>query len=118
MNCLECLDLLQRRLDGDAQAESVDLERHLSECADCRARHGAVPQLAEGLRLLASPLPPAGLSNRIVNRVLAEHRGALSFQRRLIAAAAIAAGLLLASGVALQIFRPAGNGGPDESQLV
>ena len=36
MNCPECQELLQRRLDGEILANSPELERHLSECLACR----------------------------------------------------------------------------------
>jgi hypothetical protein len=104
MNCLECQDLLQARLDGRAVADRAALDRHLGDCADCRERHSAAQRLAEGLRRLAPPAPSAGLSARIVSNVLAERRAGLRFRRR-VWAAAVAAGLLLGVFTGYQAFR-------------
>jgi hypothetical protein len=109
------LDLLQRRLDGEAVGERTALDVHLAACAECRERHAAVPSLNAGLRRLALPAPPAGLSARIASRALAERRAALGFRRRVMTAAAIAAGLLLACLAGLQLSRWA-TSEPDESR--
>jgi hypothetical protein len=117
MNCPECLDLLQRRLDGLVLTGRTELDRHLAECPECRARHRSVQHLSDGLRLLDWPAPPAGLSQRIAGRILAERRAALTFRRRVLTASAVAAGLVLASLAAIQIYR-AGTESSDGPQLV
>jgi hypothetical protein len=95
MNCPECQDLLQRRLDGDLPPARTALDGHLAECAECRARHIAAQRLADGLRLLPRPVPPAGLAQRIVSRALEQRRTDRAWRRRTWTAAAVAAGLLL-----------------------
>jgi predicted anti-sigma-YlaC factor YlaD len=97
MNCPESHDLLQRRLDGRPGDGGAGLEGHLAECAACRDRHAATQRLAEGLRLLARPAPSEALAGRIVARLLAERRSRLRWRRRVLAAAALAAGLLVAA---------------------
>jgi hypothetical protein len=104
MNCPECQDLLQERLDGRAPADRAALEDHLRGCADCRERHLAAQRLTEGLRRLPAPAPSPGLTGRIVAQVLAERRAALRFRRR-VWAAAVAAGLLLMAFASYQGYR-------------
>lgn len=96
MNCREFEERLQQRLDGELASESADSNRHLSECATCRALHAAAGRLEQGLRrrLLERPLSPDGLTGRIVSQVLAEQR-VTRRQRRIAVVAALAAGLLL-----------------------
>ena len=55
MNCLECQNLLQQRLDGDRIAESDALEQHLNQCAGCRDQHTASLRLLDGLKELPRP---------------------------------------------------------------
>src|SRR5688572_10888218 len=102
MTCCESLDLLHKRLDGEAVPLAA-LEQHLRECAACRDLHRAGDLLAEVSRRLPQPLPRADLSGRIVQAVLAERRPIL---RRfpLIAVGALAASLLIA--VALYFSLP------------
>jgi hypothetical protein len=94
MNCPDCHDLLQQYLDTGIAPDPARLEPHLAVCEDCRGHHSAALRLAEGLRLLARPVPPAGLAGRIVGNVLGQHQAALRFRRRLRIAVAVAAGLL------------------------
>jgi hypothetical protein len=103
MNCREAEQLLQGRLDGEAPGVAHgELERHLRECAVCRMLHATAERLQEGLpRWAAAVTPPAGLAERIVLRVQAERKR----RRRWISAAALAAGLLLATFIS-QVYRP------------
>lgn len=96
MNCPDCQQLLQERLDGLPIREPAELEKHLAGCAACRGLHAAAGRLLEGLRHLKPPAPPAGLQDVIVREVLADRQARLVFRRRLIAVSAVAAGLLLA----------------------
>ncbi len=101
MNCEVAQELLQQSLDG-TPIESPEWLAHLRHCADCRALASAGRRLQDGLRLLAAPLPPADLAERIVERVLLERRRARRrTQRRWAAGLALAAGLLLALGLRL-----------------
>lgn len=96
MNCTESLDLLNQRLDGTPSADRAALAEHLSSCPECRALHAVAGRLEDGLRLLAPPAPPPGLNAAIVGRVLEDRRARLRLRRTWFAAAAVAAGLLLA----------------------
>ncbi len=97
MNCVECQELLQQRLDGDPIPDRATLDAHVGGCAECRSWHSAVGRLTEGLRLLTPPVPREGLSDRIVARVLADRRSSVRWRRRLMVATALAASLLLAA---------------------
>lgn len=94
MNCPECQDLLQRRLDGEAVADR-DLEQHLAECPECRERHALAPRLLERIAARPRTSPPPDFAQRVVNRVLLER--SLRWRRvalRLTVAGALAASLL------------------------
>ncbi len=96
MNCLECQELLQRVLDGESHDERrTEVEPHLTICTNCREFHAAGQRLLEGLRYMPTPMPPADLTAKVTSRVLSQGRR-LRFQRRVVAAAALAATLLLA----------------------
>ncbi len=97
MNCLESLDLLQRRLDGErAFADRPALDAHLASCPECRARHATALRLEEGLRVLPRAVPPPDFARRIGKEVLRERAGR-QFRRRLVVGFALAASLLLAA---------------------
>ena len=96
MSCFEYQQRLQRRLDGAPDPETAVSARHLAECAECRALEAAVGRLEEGLRL-RPPAPPAGLVERIVERILTDRRDRTRLRWRPYAAAAFAASLLLAT---------------------
>ncbi len=99
MNCLECQELLQRRLDGLPVPDRAGLDRHLATCPECRERHAAVALLREGLRALPRPQPPADLAGRTAALVL--HDRARRVRLRRWAGVALAAVLLLAVGAYL-----------------
>jgi anti-sigma factor RsiW len=96
MNCQDYHSYLQRLLDGDSPGEEDALGEHLAQCAQCRAWHAAALRLAAGLHLLQSPIPPAGLTDRVFSRALAERRQRVSWRRRLTTLA-VAASLLFVS---------------------
>ncbi len=95
MNCLECQELLQRRLDGQPVPDRAALERHLAICVDCRERHAAAGLLLEALRTPSQPQPSLDLAERTAALVLRDRR-ARQFRRRLWTGLAVAASLLLA----------------------
>jgi anti-sigma factor RsiW len=96
MNCLACEELLQDRLDGaPSGAHDAALAGHLASCPACREKYAAASRLAEGLRLLAPPAPPVGMSRRVVAAVLAERRGRLRRQRWARVAVGLAAAVLV-----------------------
>jgi hypothetical protein len=96
MNCLECQDDLQRRLDGGHGGDDKGLEQHLAACASCRETHAAALRLQQGLRQLRRLVPPADLGTRIAAAVLkdrAHRRGRMT--RRLYLTAALAASVFV-----------------------
>src|SRR5262245_5989505 len=95
MNCLECQELLQRRLDGEPLQDRAELDRHLVACPECRERHAAAQVLADGLKLLPRAAPPEGLAQRLAARVLGDR--AVRLRRRVWGGVALAASLLLAA---------------------
>jgi predicted anti-sigma-YlaC factor YlaD len=97
MNCPDCLELVQRQLDGAPVPEGAALDEHLAGCRDCREWSAATRCLAEGLRTLPPPLPPVGLVDRVVGGVLRQGRARLRRRRWLMGGAAAAAALLVAS---------------------
>ncbi len=101
MNCEVAQELLQQSLDG-TPIESPEWLAHLRQCADCRALASAGRRLQDGLRLLAAPLPPADLAERIVEGVLLERRRARRrVRRRWTGGLVLAASLLVALGLRL-----------------
>jgi predicted anti-sigma-YlaC factor YlaD len=73
MNCLECQERLQERLDGLPTADQEAVDRHLAACVPCRERHAAAARLEEGLRLTVPAAAP-GLAARVAAAVLADRR--------------------------------------------
>src|SRR5437773_8823973 len=95
MNCIECEQLLQQQLDGEAMADRTALDVHLASCACCRARHAAAQRLVDSLRLLPVPVPPEGMSAAIVASVLEQQRAGRRSRRRVLSAAALAASIIV-----------------------
>ena len=81
MNCLECQELLQRRLDGELPADSAALEQHLRVCPTCREQHQSAQVLLDGLRAAVPPMPPEYLAPRIVAAVVQDQKRQLHFRR-------------------------------------
>jgi predicted anti-sigma-YlaC factor YlaD len=95
MNCPDCLDFLQRRLDGSQEAVPAALDVHLARCGDCRAWFAAAQRLQEGLRCQAAPSAPAYLTDAIVSAIVIRQR-LRRLRRWLVAGAAVAAGVCIA----------------------
>lgn len=97
MNCLECQELLQRRLDGETGPGPLALEQHLAKCQSCRHTHAAGLLLLEGLKALP-PVPrlPADFAQRMTRNVLRDrqHRQA-RMRRRVWLTVGLAASILL-----------------------
>lgn len=109
MNCRDCQDVLQRRLDGAPEGDGpAGLARHLESCAACRDRFAAARRLRTGLALLEAPAPPHGFAGRVVARVLRDHQ-ARALRRRLTRVVAAAACLALAV-LAAYALRPSDSG--------
>src|SRR5262245_13175670 len=93
MNCLECQEILQQRLDGRPVPDRAALDRHLASCPECRERHAAVAPLLKGLRALPRAEPPADLAERTTALLLRDRLTRLR-RRRLWAGVALAASVL------------------------
>lgn len=95
MNCLECRELLQKRLDGEVISAPA-LERHLSECAACREQHAGAGRLLEALQQLPPVKAPANLAQSMVAQVIKDrlHRQQ-RVRRRVFATMALAASVLV-----------------------
>jgi predicted anti-sigma-YlaC factor YlaD len=94
MTCRDWQHLLQAHLDGTTDA---GLEDHLRACPDCATQRQAIRRLLDGLALLASPAPPAGLSEHLTARLIAEDRTRRRqrLHRRLVPVLSLAAAALL-----------------------
>jgi hypothetical protein len=96
MNCLECRELLQRRLDGEQVSDAPGLEQHLSQCATCREQHGGALRMVTVLQKLPKPTSPAGFAGRIVAEVLDDRRRRRQkMRRRVFVTMALAASVLV-----------------------
>src|SRR5262249_21807300 len=95
MTCLGGQHPWQTRVDGLPGARPAVLEQPLATCPACREQWAAVLRLQDGLRLLAAPLPPPGLAQRVTALALAERRAWLRRRRWLRAACALAAALFV-----------------------
>jgi anti-sigma factor RsiW len=102
MNCDDCRQRLQARLDGETVGGD-DLDGHLRHCPECRALHAAAGRLHVGLLSAAASVPPAGLADRIVAGVLADRRSRQRSRRVLVFALA---GLAAAAALALAVMLP------------
>lgn len=108
MNCHDCQEWLQRRLDGEAVEDAV-VAGHLADCADCRSRLDAAQRLLEGLRWLTPPQPAAGFAQRTLALVLAERRARLR-RRWAGSMVAMAASLLVVALVGWNLSRDTDHG--------
>ncbi|MBI2805196.1 MAG: hypothetical protein HYX68_09490 [Planctomycetes bacterium] len=96
MNCLDCQDLLQKRLDGDPLGNGEALEQHLNQCAPCRETHAAAALLLETLPRIAPPGAPADFARTVTAEVLRDRRVRLAkMRRRVWVTAALAASVLM-----------------------
>lgn len=96
MNCLECQELLQKRLDGEPIAASETLDRHLSECAACRELHGGAICLLEGLKRMPQPKPAPGFAHDLAAQVIRDRRHRREkMRRRVFLTVALAASVMV-----------------------
>lgn len=103
MNCLECQDLLQKRLDGERIAGSAALDRHLGECAACRELHAGAVCLLDGLKQLPPIKPTPGFAQALAGAVIRDRRQRRDkMRRRVLLTAALAASVLLVLLLAYQ----------------
>jgi hypothetical protein len=102
MNCLECQELVQKRLDGDRLDASEALDRHLSECAVCRELQAGAVCVLEGLKQQPQVKPRPGGARALVAAVIRDRRRRRDKMRRgvfltVALAASVVLMLLLAS---------------------
>jgi len=108
MNCLECQERLQKRLDGDSLPTSDAVEQHLSDCAECRDIHLAAQLLQDGLKQLPKPKLPANFAKNLAATIMAERRQRHAKMRsRVMLTVGMAASVLLLIGVAYWWMPPA-----------
>jgi hypothetical protein len=95
MNCLECRELLHKRLDGEPIASDA-LEQHLSQCATCRDQHSGAQLLLESLKNQPKPKLPANFAQAMVAEVMRDRRHRIvKMRRRFFATMALAASVLI-----------------------
>ncbi len=95
MNCLECQELLQARMDGEPIAADA-LEQHLNECASCRDQHLAAQRLLEGLKELPAITPDPGFARALAATIIQDRRQRRDkTRRRVFLTAALAASVML-----------------------
>ncbi len=103
MNCLECQELLQKRLDGERSASSEVLERHLSECPACRELHAGAVCLLEGLKQMPQAKLAPGFTQALAAAVIRDRRQRREkMRRRVFMTVALAASVLLVLLLAYQ----------------
>src|SRR5205809_335912 len=96
MNCLECQELLQRRLDGERLSTPEALEQHWNQCATCREQHTAALRLLEGLPHLPKPMLAANFAQSMAAEVLHDRRQRQhKMRRRVFVTMALAASVVL-----------------------
>ncbi|HEY9685659.1 MAG TPA: anti-sigma factor [Coleofasciculaceae cyanobacterium] len=121
--CARARDLMIGALEGDAAAEldRAFLDTHLAECANCRSYRQTMQHLAISLKNVQEIPVPAGLSDRILERIATEAPNSTVISGRFgwKKAAPIAAAVLvvaLAIPLALNILGPKPDGGPEIAQ--
>ncbi|NEW05157.1 hypothetical protein GK047_03870 [Paenibacillus sp. SYP-B3998] len=67
MNCQEVMELMQRQLDGDLDAqEEEELHVHLMDCLDCAEMFERLQRLSDELNQLPKVVPPYSLVDAIL----------------------------------------------------
>ena len=101
MNCLECQELLQQRMDGANSVTAEALEPHLSQCATCREQHACALSLLDGLQRLPKPKLATNFARSMVAQVIHDRRQRQQKTRhRVFVTMALAASLLFTLMVA------------------
>ena len=95
MNCLECRELLQKRLDGEPVVAAA-LEQHMNQCAKCREQHAGALRLLEAMKALPNPKLAFGFTQALVAQVMQDRRQRLQkIRRRVFVTMALAASVLV-----------------------
>src|SRR5262249_33552532 len=115
MNCLECRELLQKRMDGEMICAQT-LEPHLSQCTTCREQYAAAQRLLAATKLLSHAKPAANFAQSVVAQVMHDRRQRQQKMRRRVfvttALAALAASVLLMLMLAYYWLPPTGSNDP------
>ncbi|MBX9680276.1 MAG: hypothetical protein K2X38_16065 [Gemmataceae bacterium] len=107
MNCLECRELLQQRLDGDAALLSESAKSHLAACPTCRSLFASADVLLKGLAAKPAITIPASLTDRLVTFAVSDReKRRQRSQARWTAIIGLAASVLLMVVAAQVITRP------------
>ena len=69
MNCLECRELLHKRLDGEPIAAEA-IEHHFSQCTICREQHAGALMLLDNLKKSTEARLPANFTQAMVAQVM------------------------------------------------
>ena len=119
MNCLECQELLQKRMDGASANTAVALEPHLSQCATCREQYACALSLLDGLQHLPKPKLSANFARSMVAQVMHDRRQRQQkMRRRVFVTMALAASLLFTLMVVYYWVPRAGNSDSAKEKLV
>ncbi|MSU77809.1 MAG: hypothetical protein EXS16_06905 [Gemmataceae bacterium] len=96
MNCLECQELLQQKLDGAATAPSSEFDAHLGSCMKCRELHAGAQRLLDVIQKQVPPKLPVDFAKRTAAMVLGDRRERRRKVRsRLFITAALAASVIV-----------------------
>lgn len=119
MNCPECQERLQKRLDGNSLPTSDALDEHLSQCADCREFYLAAQQLQYGLRHLPKPKLTPDFAKHLAAQVVRERRQRQQKMRqRVMITVGLAASVLLTLVLAYIWLPPSQTNGPPSKEQV
>jgi hypothetical protein len=101
-------------LDRPGENLEPDVLAHAEACDPCRAWLRAVRVLRQGLEVRARPVPPEGLSDRILEAALADRRAARRewLVRRFAPVAALAAAVVVVAWIAVSQFGSPPGPGP------
>jgi anti-sigma factor RsiW len=70
MECKEAVSLMHEYLDGDLSQGGLQLlNRHLTQCTDCRSHYKQLESTDASMHLLLHESPPADLAGRIMRAV-------------------------------------------------
>lgn len=96
MNCLECVEILQKQLDGATAAREA-VQTHLATCAECRERFAAADLLRGVMKLEPKPRPQLAVNfaQQMAARVVRDRlKRRTRLRRSLFITAALAASVL------------------------